>query len=148
MQHLRRVNGLQRTQQGWQELEPITLVAVGTGIQQLLQAVARQVRHDQVGRVESFDNAVDFDDIRMLESRQQASFGQEAVEAAAVLRAVTAIRDDQAQVIAADHTFHPREFLDRHIAIEHQVSGQVGDAEPAMSEYAGNAVTPDLGPWR
>jgi len=82
-------------------------------VEQLLQARAVDVVHLEREHLAAVDDAVDGDDVRMVDARQRARFVQEAL--AALLR----------------HTERVRQHLQRDVAVELGVARQVDGAHAA-----------------
>ena len=91
-------------------------------------------RHDDVGSAVVFPELVDPDDRSMIKLRQQLRFIDETAQTELERVGITAAhRDREAGAAHGDRGRH--EFLERHLAPQGVVIGQVNDSEAALAEH-------------
>ena len=110
-----------------------------------LQRRSLVVRHHHVGGAVLFPEAVDLDQRRMVEAGEQARLVDEALQAGAE-GVEMALRLDDDRRRAGDARGHRRRhvLLDRDLALQRVVPGEVDDAEAAFADQAGDLVVAQL----
>ena len=114
------------------------------GLDALVQRLAAQQLHDDVGGAVLLEEVEDLHDgRRLVQGGERAALLDEAFAAPAeILGDLGRARQHRGAVLAHGQR-HRQIFLERHLAIELGVAGAIGDAEAALAEHAQDLVAAD-----
>ena len=119
------------------------------GLDALLQRLATQQLHDDVGGAVLLEEVEHFHDRRRLvQSGERAALFDEAVAAPAEILGDLGRARQHGGAVLAHGQRHRQVFLERHIAIELGIAGPIGDAEAALAKHAQDLIAPDAAAWR
>ena len=101
----------------------------------VVQALALDEVHDDVGGTVGLEEPHDLNDVRMVELGQRLGFAQELLKTPTIVRLGLARLRLHGGLRIPDGKAHRQVFLDRHLFFELYVLAEIGDAEPAMPQY-------------